>query len=179
MAFNLDNILGNVQNASERSWLSDDQILKLVRYAPCAGQHIKIVDNAELRWAIVHTASLKGDTTRLERLIVPCNTAAATSDGGNHWVVYSVQIYAHCIIITRYNSLGTYVIARDADVQMVISNTFPNHVIDLVPGICARQNDGWSCGHRVVRIIRALLLEQPVPCEHTLQDSLDLARELE
>ena len=175
---NLNNILGHAPIVNERRWLTDDDIIELVRYSPSAGPQNKVVDNAELRWAMVNEKGLKGDTLNLRRLVLPCNTSPPEQAGGNHWVVYSAQIYTRSIIVTRYNSFGDHTLERDDQVMQVIFNTFPGKIIELVPGRCAQQNDGYSCGHRVVRIIRALLLDESVPLAHTLEDTRDIAREL-
>lgn len=161
----------------ERRWLSDDDIINLVRYSP-SNEGIKIADNAELRWAMVHNKGLKGDISTLRRLLLPCNTSGPLEVGGSHWVVYCADIFSKSIIITRYNSFGTHTLSCDEDIQSVIFNTFPDKIIELVPGRMDRQNDGYSCGHRVVKAVRALLLDQPVSLNHTLDDTRDVVREL-
>jgi hypothetical protein len=161
----------------ERQWLSDDNIIDLVRYSP-SNDGIKIADNSELRYAMVNDRGLTGDTSALRRLLIPCNTSDPAMSGGNHWVVYSCDIHKKIVVVTRYNSFGTHEIERDADIHRVVQRTFPDKIVEIVAGICARQNDGWSCGHRCVRMIRALLLDQPIPLMHSYDDSLSIAREL-
>ena len=140
-----------------RNWLTDDDIERCVKYVP-ARAHNKVAYNGALRVAIATKQPLGGDADNLKRLILVSNT---NQNEGTHWLTYCADTRISTVVL--YDSGNAISRQLDQDIVAVVQRTLPDYDWSFCHGQCAKQTDNWSCGHRCIINVRALLADDDPP----------------